>query len=131
MFYPRYLNLVGRDSLCMFPTHSPSLSYFQGRLLARDIVSFAKDGASATQFQILTPKEFPDILSDGSLWFVDFYAPWCPPCMRLLPEFRKASRLIEDSNVKFGKKDSFYYWLLKCLMIFNCFLSCTYQFLLQ
>ena len=25
-------------------------------------------------------------------WFVDFFAPWCPPCMQLLPEFRKAAR---------------------------------------
>lgn len=39
----------------------------------------------------------------GSAWFIDFYAPWCPPCMRLLPEFRKASKMFE--SVRFGTVD--------------------------
>ena len=74
----------------------------QGRQLAHDIAVFAREGASAPNFQILTPQKFPKVLNDGSTWFVDFYAPWCPPCMKLLPEFRKASKLI-DSPIKFGK----------------------------
>ena len=44
------------------------------------------------------------ISGSKSAWFVDFYAPWCPPCMRLLPELRKASREFEDS-VNFGTID--------------------------
>ncbi|KAB7503108.1 DnaJ-like protein subfamily C member 10 [Armadillidium nasatum] len=76
----------------------------QGRSLARDIAVFARESASSSQFQILTPKEFPQVLNDGSPWFIDFYAPWCPPCMKLLPEFRKASRMI-DIPVKFGSID--------------------------
>ncbi|CAL4084368.1 unnamed protein product, partial [Meganyctiphanes norvegica] len=76
----------------------------KGRLLAQDIANFAREGASSSNFQILTPKEFPEVLRDGSLWFVDFYAPWCPPCMKLLPEFRKASRLVEEP-VMFGSID--------------------------
>ncbi|KAK7081976.1 DnaJ subfamily C member 10 [Halocaridina rubra] len=75
-----------------------------GRLLAHDIAVFAREGASATRFQILTPQEFPKVLTDGSTWFVDFYAPWCPPCMKLLPEFRKASRLVH-TPVNFGSID--------------------------
>lgn len=75
-----------------------------GRLLAHDIAVFAREGASAPRFQILTPQEFPRVLTDGSTWFVDFYAPWCPPCMKLLPEFRKASRLVE-TPVNFGSID--------------------------
>ncbi|XP_066942264.1 dnaJ homolog subfamily C member 10-like [Macrobrachium rosenbergii] len=75
-----------------------------GRLLAHDIAVFAREGASSTKFQILTPQEFPKVLQDGSTWFVDFYAPWCPPCMKLLPEFRKASRLVA-TPVNFGSID--------------------------
>nr|XP_045618759.1 dnaJ homolog subfamily C member 10-like isoform X1 [Procambarus clarkii] len=75
-----------------------------GRLLAHDIAVFAREGASAPHFQILTPQKFPKVLSDGSTWFVDFYAPWCPPCMKLLPEFRKASKLVH-TPVNFGSID--------------------------
>ncbi|KAG7170078.1 DnaJ subfamily C member 10-like [Homarus americanus] len=75
-----------------------------GRLLAHDIAVFAREGASAPHFQILTPQEFPKVLSDGSTWFVDFYAPWCPPCMKLLPEFRKASKLMQ-TPINFGSID--------------------------
>ncbi|XP_047492349.1 dnaJ homolog subfamily C member 10-like [Penaeus chinensis] len=89
-----------------FMIFKPSGGYelHHGRLLAHDIAVFAREGAAATRFQILTPEEFPKVLTDGSTWFVDFYAPWCPPCMKLLPEFRKASRLVE-TPVKFGSID--------------------------
>lgn len=74
----------------------------QGRQLAHDIAVFAREGAAAPRFQILTPQKFPKVLNDGSTWFVDFYAPWCPPCMKLLPEFRKASKLV-STPINFGK----------------------------
>lgn len=41
---------------------------------------------------------------ENGAWFVDFYAPWCPPCLRLLPELRKASRHF-DSAINFGTID--------------------------
>ncbi|KAK3885496.1 hypothetical protein Pcinc_010237 [Petrolisthes cinctipes] len=79
-----------------------------GRLQAQDIAVFAREATSAPHFRILTPQEFPRVLAEssgqGSTWFVDFYAPWCPPCIKLLPEFRKASRLV-DPPVNFGSID--------------------------
>ena len=35
------------------------------------------------------------------------YFQWCPPCMKLLPEWRKASKVYNDENniVKFGTVD--------------------------
>ncbi|KAF2353300.1 Thioredoxin domain [Trinorchestia longiramus] len=66
--------------------------------MAQDIANFAREAAGAPHFRTLTPKEFPAMLSSGSLWFVDFYAPWCPPCMRLLPQFRKASVLMQQQR---------------------------------
>ena len=41
----------------------------------------------------MTAKVVYDYLFRNNIaWFVDFFAPWCPPCMQLLPEFRKAAR---------------------------------------
>ena len=49
----------------------------------------------------LTPAHFPLITESTSV--VDFFAPWCPPCMMLLPELRRAAR--EMPNVIFGSVD--------------------------
>ena len=37
----------------------------------------------------LTPAHFPHIVEGSAV--IDFFAPWCPPCMKLLPELRKAA----------------------------------------
>jgi len=44
-------------------------------------------------------------LNDKLGFFVDFFAPWCPPCMNLLPEFRKASKLENSKSFLFGTID--------------------------
>jgi len=59
----------------------------------------------AHTMETLTGEDFPDILSSSSSGvFIDFFAPWCPPCMSLLPEFRKASTLI-GGQITFGTVD--------------------------
>jgi len=34
-------------------------------------------------------------ISSGDAWLIDYFAPWCPPCLRLLPELRKLHRFLE------------------------------------
>lgn len=75
-----------------------------GRMVAEDIASFARE-SSLSHVRSLTPNDFPDrVINSGEPWFVDFFAPWCPPCMRLLPEWRKAATNIGQS-VSFGTVD--------------------------
>lgn len=38
-------------------------------------------------------------------WMVDFYAPWCPACKKLEPEWRKFSEWSEDLNIKVASAD--------------------------
>lgn len=75
-------------------------------MLAQDIANFARAAAAAPHFRTLTPQEFPAILSSSEHWFIDFYAPWCPPCINLLPKFRQASVAMQQqrpaSPVNFG-----------------------------
>ncbi|XP_018335053.1 dnaJ homolog subfamily C member 10-like [Agrilus planipennis] len=71
-----------------------------------EIVTFAKDSSKSTNLHALSPADFYTIVKDGSgAWFIDWYAPWCPPCKRLMPEIRKASQHFSPENVKFGTID--------------------------
>ncbi|XP_065834380.1 dnaJ homolog subfamily C member 10-like [Oscarella lobularis] len=75
-----------------------------GRLLAEDLAVFAR-ASSSSHVLALTPDDFPErVINRRDPWVVDFFAPWCPPCMRLLPEFRKAAHRIGNS-VSFGTVD--------------------------
>jgi len=75
-----------------------------GRFTAHDIAVFAKE-SSTSNVCALTPQDFPDVMHDNRRYFIDFFAPWCPPCMKLLPEWRKAGKQIGDRVAKFGTVD--------------------------
>lgn len=77
---------------------------YYGRATAHDLAIFAQDSV-VTPLTTLDPSDFPDrVVLSRDPWFVDFFAPWCPPCMRLLPEFRKAAKKFGHA-VKFGTVD--------------------------
>ena len=44
------------------------------------------------------------VLSSPSLWFIEFYAPWCGHCQRLVPEWEKLARSF-DTIVNIGSVD--------------------------
>ncbi|KAK3756722.1 hypothetical protein RRG08_018446 [Elysia crispata] len=78
--------------------------YYGSRATAHDVAAFVQDSVDVP-LENLSPDDFPERVVNGdSPWFVDFFAPWCPPCMRLLPEFKKASRHYR-SKVNFGTVD--------------------------
>lgn len=79
---------------------------YYGRVTAHDVAAFARD-ASVIRLEALGPEDFDSQRvgpSSSALWFIDFFAPWCPPCMRLLPEFRKAAKNY-GFGVNFGTVD--------------------------
>ncbi|XP_027043642.1 thioredoxin-related transmembrane protein 2 homolog [Pocillopora damicornis] len=38
-------------------------------------------------------------------WLIEFYAPWCPPCVRFAPTFAELSLRYNHSHLRFGKLD--------------------------
>lgn len=80
-----------------------SYEFHYGRLTTHDVAKFARDALSS-QVHTLTPEDFPEATKSSQLWFIDFFAPWCPPCMQLLPHWRKASEF-SSPLVKYGTVD--------------------------
>jgi DnaJ homolog subfamily C member 10 len=83
--------------------------HYGNRQSPEDLASFVKENAY-TQVRTLTEFDVTKL----SMWLadehkqallVDFFAPWCPPCMSLLPEFRKASTLDSADLVAFATVD--------------------------
>ena len=45
---------------------------------------------------ILTPELFEEMVNhkkEGETWVVDFFAPWCGPCMELAPTYRQLAKV--------------------------------------
>lgn len=96
-----------RLSVLKVPAHlvlrsSGSYEVYHGRVSSRDLASFLKD-SMGSRLETLTSSTFKGVFESHSPWLVDFFAPWCPPCMRALPELRKTSRLLH--NVRFATVD--------------------------
>lgn len=78
---------------------------YHGRMMAHDVATFARESV-VTNVETLGPQDFPErVVNSGEPWFIDFFAPWCPPCMQLLPEWRKASKAFGSSSLRFGTVD--------------------------
>jgi len=44
----------------------------------------------------LTPANFnKEVLNSNSVWIVEFYAPWCGHCQRLVPDYTKAAKALK------------------------------------
>ncbi|XP_058802167.1 dnaJ homolog subfamily C member 10-like [Phymastichus coffea] len=78
-----------------------------GKNTMNDVANFAKNSLKAQNVWALSARQIHDILGKhtGEVWFLDWYAPWCPPCMKFLPEVRKASLEFDSSVLHFGTID--------------------------
>jgi len=71
--------MVGAVALLVIGLVSPSLSLYSGN----DVVD-------------LTPKNFDkEVLKSDAVWMVEFYAPWCGHCQRLVPDYTKAAKALK------------------------------------
>ena len=49
----------------------------------------------------LTQSNFDETISNNDIVIIDFWAPWCGPCLQFAPTFKEASEKIEE--VTFAK----------------------------
>jgi len=73
-----------------------------GKSRVAEIILFSRLSTQARTMQSLSADMFPSILQKPVV--IDFFTPWCPPCMNFLPEFRKGSTII-GGDIIFGTVD--------------------------
>jgi len=66
----------------------------------------AEEGQSETGIIELTDETIQDTIANNAHVFIEFYAPWCGHCKRLVPEYEFVSAYFKDSNVVIAKIDA-------------------------
>ncbi len=49
--------------------------------------------------EILTDRNFEDIIHTQKWVLAEFYAPWCPHCKELAPIYEESAKMISDQNL--------------------------------
>ena len=94
---------IRKPAYCAFKKGGAFEFYYGSREDPIDVADFARSSFKASTLTTLEAADFPSLLKSRGL-FVDFFAPWCPPCLNLLPEFRKAASNV-GGGVIFGTVD--------------------------
>ncbi|VIO96670.1 Uncharacterized protein BM_BM6629 [Brugia malayi] len=80
-----------------------SYEIYHGKMeTVHDIALFAMESHSSP-LVTLTPETYKSAIDSGDEWLIDYYAPWCPPCLRLLNELRRLHNYVK--NIKIGTID--------------------------
>ncbi|XP_053986574.1 dnaJ homolog subfamily C member 10-like isoform X1 [Hylaeus volcanicus] len=108
--YSHICNTLGVNRYPMWGILKPGGAFelYHGKNTFNDIVKFVYSSVKAINVWALTAEQVTSILEGNNVneaWFLDWYAPWCPPCVNFLREVRKASLEFDRSIVRFGTVD--------------------------
>ncbi|KAK0078935.1 hypothetical protein PV325_001923 [Microctonus aethiopoides] len=109
----KYSNLCGDLNINRYPMwgvlkSGGAFELSHGKSTINDVAKFAENAIKAENVWALSGDKILSILKrqrGNEVWFIDWYAPWCPPCIQFLPELRKASLEFDKSIIHFGTID--------------------------
>jgi thiol-disulfide isomerase/thioredoxin len=74
------------------------LAFLGGFTLALDIPKFyIEEGVLS-----LEKETFAQTVKKDQMWFIEFFAPWCPHCQHYAPEFAKINAALKGPNASLG-----------------------------
>ncbi|KHJ92232.1 hypothetical protein OESDEN_07886, partial [Oesophagostomum dentatum] len=59
-----------------------------------DVRAFIKESITSP-LHVLSEEAYNSAVKSGQLWIIDYFAPWCPPCLRLIGEYRRLHSIID------------------------------------
>ncbi|VDM24465.1 unnamed protein product [Toxocara canis] len=72
--------------------------YYGKKSSMHNIVAFARESYQSPMVT-LSAKSYEEAISSQKNWLIDYFAPWCPPCLRLLHELRKLHNFVDNIHI--------------------------------
>ncbi|KAL3074744.1 hypothetical protein niasHS_014189 [Heterodera schachtii] len=91
------------------PSGGYDINYGNAKMDTRQLAKFITRSAKS-QLIVVNAEKYNQIHDEvtaadgtaGTLWLVDHFVPWCPPCLRLLAELRKLPAEIDGRPLRLG-----------------------------
>ncbi|XP_053733003.1 dnaJ homolog subfamily C member 10 [Synchiropus splendidus] len=103
-------SLCSQYNVQAYPTtvifNGSSVHEYEGQHSADGILEFIQDLVNPSVV-VLDPVSFVERVEGRAvdqIWAVDFFAPWCGPCMALLPEWKRMARML-SGDILVGSVD--------------------------
>jgi protein disulfide-isomerase-like protein len=101
-----YTAAEGGDEPSLTSKGVPAAEETTPTLQDRRLVTAAKTDKADVSLITLTSRTFDGAISDGNVWLIEFYAPWCSHCTSFLPtyieiaeEFHKSDKRIKVAKI--------------------------------
>ncbi|CAI5438897.1 unnamed protein product [Caenorhabditis angaria] len=94
-------DIVDMTKLPQFLVFKPTGGYeidYAGSKDFRSAAQFIRD-ASKSHLHVLNSDSYEYAISGGEFYIVDYFAPWCPPCMKLLAEYRRFHVTADEGSI--------------------------------
>uniref|UniRef100_A0A914C2D7 DnaJ homolog subfamily C member 10 n=1 Tax=Acrobeloides nanus TaxID=290746 RepID=A0A914C2D7_9BILA len=91
----------------MFKTSGGYEINYSKKQSVHDIAAFIRESFDS-HLNSLTDEQYTNALlseSEDELWIIDYFAPWCPPCLKLIPELRSIPDNLAGLKIHTGTLD--------------------------
>ncbi|KAH7726903.1 DnaJ-like protein subfamily C member 10 [Aphelenchoides avenae] len=75
--------------------------YYEKKTAVHDIANFIRQSRDSELISF-TDELYQRARNSGEMWLIDYFTPWCPPCLRLIPELRDMPNEVNGVRLRVG-----------------------------